>query len=143
ECKTYHDYRASARAEACDLHSEVILTRTTRRDPPPAHLTGLRQALPENFDHERYCHKFAIRGYQFGEAFQEIRNIWRTVGEALAEIEAPSPVAADANAYVFHPALLDACFQTFIGTRRATGRVDDDLFLPQSLRRLRLHVDRP
>ncbi len=144
EDKSFGVYSSTDRTGPWELHAQGILTRAAPGDPGPADLAEIRGRLTEHFDHEAYCHEFAIRGYQFGEAFQEVCNLWRRPGEALAEIEAPPAVVAALGDYVFHPALQDACFQTFIGTRLAAAtRTDDDLFLPQSVRRICLYGERP
>jgi acyl transferase domain-containing protein/NADPH:quinone reductase-like Zn-dependent oxidoreductase/thioesterase domain-containing protein/acyl carrier protein len=131
--------------DAWERHAHGTVTPMAPRDPAPVDLAGIRARLGEHCSHAQYCDEFAIRGYQFGETFQEIRNLWGAPGEALAEIEAPPSVADAVHDYVFHPALLDACFQAFIGTRvtAAAARPKDDLFLPQSVRRIVLHGERP
>jgi acyl transferase domain-containing protein/NADPH:quinone reductase-like Zn-dependent oxidoreductase/thioesterase domain-containing protein/acyl carrier protein len=144
EDKSFAVYSSTGATDAWERHAHGTFMPMAPRPPAPVDLAGIRARLGEHFSHAQCCHEFAIRGYQFGETFQEIRNLWRARGEALAEIEAPPSVAAAVHAYVFHPALLDACFQAFIGTRiAATARPLDDLFLPQSVRRIVLYGERP
>ncbi len=142
--KSFGVYSSTEGTEPWELHAQGTLTRVAPCDPPSVDLEAVRARLDEHFDDERCRHEFAIRGYQFGETFQQIRNIWRRPGEALAEIAAPPAVADAVGHYVFHPALQDACFQTFVGTRVAgAARPDDDLFLPQSVQRICLYGERP
>jgi acyl transferase domain-containing protein/NADPH:quinone reductase-like Zn-dependent oxidoreductase/thioesterase domain-containing protein/SAM-dependent methyltransferase/acyl carrier protein len=144
EGKSFAVYSASRETDAWELHARGTLTPVAPGDVAPADVAAIRAALGEHFDHDQYCREFAVRGYQYGEAFHLVRNIWRVRGEALAEIDAPPSVADAAGEYAFHPALQDACLQAFIGTRAAAASaVGEDLFLPQSIRRLRLYRERP
>ncbi len=52
---------------------------------------------------------FRRAGEEYGSSFQGIRRLWKTPTEIVAELAAPPVIAADVGAYVFHPALLDAC----------------------------------
>lgn len=144
EDKSFAVYSSTSATDAWERHAHGTLTPVVPRDQAPVDLAGIRAPLGDHFTHAQYCHEFAIRGYQFGEAFREVRNLWRARGEALAEIEAPPSVADAVHEYMFHPALLDACFQAFIGTRIAgSAGPEDDLFLPQSVRRIVLFGERP
>jgi acyl transferase domain-containing protein/NADPH:quinone reductase-like Zn-dependent oxidoreductase/thioesterase domain-containing protein/NAD(P)-dependent dehydrogenase (short-subunit alcohol dehydrogenase family)/SAM-dependent methyltransferase/acyl carrier protein len=143
EDKTFSVYTSTGATDAWERHAHGTLTPLIPRDQARVHLAGIRARLGNHFDHAQYCHEFAIRGYQFGEAFQQICNLWRAPGEALAEIEAPLLVADAVPDYIFHPALLDACFQACIGIKVAAARPEDDLVLPRSLRRIVLYGERP
>jgi acyl transferase domain-containing protein len=59
---------------------------------------------------------FERRGIAFGPAFRGVARLWRGADEALGQIQLPATLAAEANAYHFHPALLDACWQVFGAT---------------------------
>ena len=54
---------------------------------------------------------FAEQGLDYGTQFQGIKRLWKNSGQALSEIE----VACEGN-YLVPPTLLDAAFQTLIGT---------------------------
>ncbi len=51
-------------------------------------------------------------GIEYGRAFQGVESLWRSGGEARAEIRLPD----QPNGYRIHPALLDACFQVLLAT---------------------------
>jgi len=136
EDKRFRIYSGTPANDAWERHAEGTLRRTRSDLPPRADLSALRARLTERFDHERYYHELAIRGYQFGPSFQRVQEMWRVPGEALVRIEAPTSI--DAEPYEIHPTLLDACLQAFLGTRVAApdARPEDDLFLPASVRRI-------
>lgn len=76
---------------------------------------------------------------QYGPAFQSIRRLHRDLEQGLAQahLRLPVELAADAPAYLLHPALLDGCFQAAL----ALMRPEEGVFLPVSL--AALHVYRP
>ncbi len=51
-------------------------------------------------------------GFQFGEKFQGLKQLWVDQEEALAEITLPEALHAEASRFHIHPAMLDACMQT-------------------------------
>ena len=54
-------------------------------------------------------------GSNFGPAFQGMRQIWSGgPGEALGDVLINPAVAGDADKYLLHPALLDACFHAAV-----------------------------
>ncbi|MCP3138232.1 type I polyketide synthase [Pyxidicoccus xibeiensis] len=83
-------------------------------------------------------------GFQYGPWFQGIQEIsCNTNGEALARIELRTKPDADAEHYVLHPALLDACFQTLVTTISEGGHNVDPsaTYLPVGINEIR--VTRP
>ena len=82
-------------------------------------------------------------GLEYGPAFQRIESFESTVADtkptAKASIRWNHEV--EAGGYLLHPALLDNCFQTMMPLRpRLQGLSQDDLYLPLSLKELRLIV---
>jgi len=118
------------------------LTRLVRDEPSRVRLESLRANLDDPLDHHAYCQELAARGFQFGPAFRQVRNIWRRGGETLVEIQPLPGLAEPGRGYVFHPAIQDACFHAFIGF--STGATDSNaraLYLPQSFRRVHVYRD--
>nr|MCU0685551.1 type I polyketide synthase [Polyangiaceae bacterium] len=78
------------------------------------------------------------RGLDYGPAFQGVTRVRRVEGEALAAIVLPAEVAAEAAAYVYHPALLDACLQVLLAALPGTERLGSaaDTWLPVRLGRV-------
>ncbi|HEV3143346.1 MAG TPA: polyketide synthase dehydratase domain-containing protein, partial [Gemmataceae bacterium] len=94
--------------------------------------------------HARYYEDFELAGYQFGPSFREVQNIWRLPGEAVTEIAVPAEIAATAQRYYIHPAVLDAAFHLFKGFKISTDPLPgENFYLPQSIRRVHLLVDKP
>ena len=140
--KSFAIYSSTTTKDAWELHARGTLRRLASGAPPRVDVNALRARLLDRFDHERYYHELAIRGYQFGPSFRHIQHMWRARGEALTRIEASESTVT--NDYEFHPVLLDACFQAFLGTRvAADARPEDDLLLPESVQRIRLYAERP
>ena len=84
--------------------------------------SGLRFSLSPYFDDS-----------QVEDTFQQIENMWRKQGEAIGEIVVPEGVLDTLDDYQFHPAVLDACFQT----SKAVQVIDEEaLFLPASIGRI-------
>jgi NADPH:quinone reductase-like Zn-dependent oxidoreductase/acyl carrier protein len=78
----------------------------------------------------------AARGLDYGARFRGIQRVWRSGVEALAEVILPGDLHAREAPYVFHPVLLDACFQV------AAAAIPDDCkgtYLPIGIDRIRLH----
>lgn len=70
------------------------------------------------------------RGFRFGSSFRGVQQLWREGAYAIGEIVCPPPL--DTDAYVLHPALLDACLQV-VG---AFAREERGAFVPMSVAQL-------
>ncbi|HEU5196009.1 MAG TPA: polyketide synthase dehydratase domain-containing protein, partial [Methylomirabilota bacterium] len=135
-------YGAPAARDAWELHAEATLRRLAPGSPGAVDLDVVRGRLVDHFAHERVYAELAVRGYDFGPAFRQMRQMWRAPGEALTEIAVDE--AFRAGEYGLHPVLLDACLQAVLGTRLAAAhtRPEDDLLLPNSIGCVRLHAER-
>jgi acyl transferase domain-containing protein/Zn-dependent alcohol dehydrogenase/NADP-dependent 3-hydroxy acid dehydrogenase YdfG/acyl carrier protein len=65
----------------------------------------------EVLDAARHYERCAARGIEFGASFRGVTRVWRKGREVLASVVRPEPLGADPDAYVFHPAVFDACLQ--------------------------------
>jgi len=128
-----------------ELNSEcrLVLLETGERDS--ADLESIRNRLSDCIDHERCYQEFHAAGYQFGPRFSLIQQLWRSPGEALAEVVVPDEISAQSSEYRFHPSVLDACFQVFRGVQVIPETADpaDYFFLPAMTGRIRLHRPTP
>jgi NADPH:quinone reductase-like Zn-dependent oxidoreductase/aryl carrier-like protein len=77
-------------------------------------------------------------GLEFGPLFQGIQCGWRGNRESVSIGRLPEGLHAEENDYLFHPALLDACFQLAVLTDRAFDRGLGSLYLPVEIEQLRL-----
>jgi thioester reductase-like protein len=142
--KTFFVHSATGNHQDWELHAQGQLTPLVSEPPEPIDLKHVRQALAEYVDHEQYYVELAAAGYGFGPSFRHVQNVWRTRGEALAEINVPEDLAATIDDYHFHPAVLDACFQVFRAAQNASPAATSQyLFLPSHIGRIRLYRHRP
>lgn len=74
---------------------------------------------------------FDEQGLNYGTSFRRMIKIWKGKGEALAEIEGQNP----SESYHLHPAVLDAAFQSLIGTM-GDCQLEQSLILPSQIERL-------
>jgi acyl transferase domain-containing protein/NADPH:quinone reductase-like Zn-dependent oxidoreductase/NAD(P)-dependent dehydrogenase (short-subunit alcohol dehydrogenase family) len=81
---------------------------------PPADLDALRRRCPREFTAADVYGSMRQNGYAYGPAFSGISKLLVGQGEALALVRAPRQMASSADDYLFHPALMDACFQAAI-----------------------------
>jgi len=72
----------------------------------------LRTRLVEEISGAEFYANARALGNEYGPNHQGIGHIWRSDGEALAEIQVPSEVGQDLANYQLHPALLDAVWQS-------------------------------
>ncbi|MFI2478662.1 SDR family NAD(P)-dependent oxidoreductase [Nocardia xishanensis] len=79
---------------------------------------------PEAYD------ALADRGYDYGPAFQGLRAVWRRGEEIFVEAELAPQLAADADSFGMHPALLDAVLQGIAVARGYGGADTDQVELP-------------
>ena len=79
---------------------------------------------------EEHYQQLQKRGFPFGPAMQGVKHVWRRNGEALVEIEAPAEIVDEMELFHFHPALLDACLQSFWTT---FDQADGNTYLPMNL----------
>ncbi|MFC9279485.1 SDR family NAD(P)-dependent oxidoreductase [Streptomyces collinus] len=77
----------------------------------------------------------AAQGYGYGPAFQGVTAMWRRGDETFAEVQLPDGVRTEAERYLLHPALLDACLHP-----GALAGPDAPARLPFEWTDLRLHA---
>ena len=108
--------------------------------PGPLSLNDVRARCTEAVSSEAYYQQLAEIGIGYGPAFRGIRQLWRRDGEALGQIALPESAAAEARAYQLHPALLDACFQTFgAAVFDTTGTSSPNVYVPVGIERYRVY----
>ncbi|MGH8558369.1 MAG: beta-ketoacyl synthase N-terminal-like domain-containing protein, partial [Methylococcales bacterium] len=81
----------------------------------------------------RYFNEY---GLQFGPAFRGLAGVYAGTEHALGDVRLQPENAAQADRYFFHPAQLDACFQSLIG---AVGKDLKRVYLPVAIDQLRFH----
>lgn len=103
-------------------------------------LSAVRHQVREELSREECYRSFAALGIQFGAAFRGIERLWRTDGEALAQVRLPAGLELERQRYCFHPALLDACFQAVSkALPRDHASLAGGLYLPVRIERVRVY----
>jgi acyl transferase domain-containing protein/acyl carrier protein len=103
------------------------------------------QALRKRCNKELVVKKFyqdsLERGMAHGPKFQAIERLWQGNGEAVAEIQLPEELLADAEIYQVHPVLLDASLHmgkaAFPECNKETA--DEDIYLPTIFERIQIY----
>ncbi|MXM69126.1 SDR family NAD(P)-dependent oxidoreductase, partial [Streptomyces sp. HUCO-GS316] len=116
------------------LHAEGLLTDPADT-PAPFDFTQWPPAGATAVDVADGYARLATQGYGYGPAFQGVTAIWQRDEETFAEVELPEALRADAERYLLHPALLDACLHP--GALSGPGTATR---LPFEWTELRLHA---
>ena len=82
---------------------------------------------------EFYANTRAI-GFAYGDAFQAVSRVTSGDGWAEADIAIPAKIADELDSYRFHPALIDAAFQTLFGATILGNDADESPYLPTRVR---------
>lgn len=105
---------------------------------------GLRGDFEEEVPREAYYERIRRSGITVGPAFRGIEQTWRSEGQALARLRLPEHLTGDADRYLIHPVLLDACLQVLWG---AFGQDGDDAgtgtYVPVAVGRIQLLAEPP
>lgn len=105
--------------------------------PAKLDLDAVKQRCPATVEHAEFYDGLAQRRLAFGAELRGLQRAWVGASEALAEIELPESLRAEAELYGAHPALLDACLQSVALT--VGGSADRTaLYLPVEMGRYRL-----
>ncbi|MFE3740549.1 type I polyketide synthase [Streptomyces sp. NPDC059134] len=74
----------------------------------------------------------ARTGNEWRGVFRGLQDVWTAPGESLGFIECPEGLLAELDAYVFHPALLDAAGQCLLSARPPVPDGQDELIVAGS-----------
>jgi acyl transferase domain-containing protein/acyl carrier protein len=96
------------------------------------------QRCPQEFSRAECVPHLQHIGLDYGPLFQGITQARQGEREALGLVELPDALAPEADEFLFHPALLDACFQVGVVADRDFDRSDGGLYLPSAIDRVRL-----
>ena len=95
----------------------------------------------EQISGQDYYLRLRESGVDYGPSFQSITRLWRCNGEMLGEVKVPDGPHGEFDACQFHPALLDACFQTLGAgvAAQATGNDEQGTYMPTHIDEIRIH----
>jgi acyl transferase domain-containing protein len=113
-------------------HAQGAVRRGAPADGAAVEIDAALARCSTRWAGEAFYSAIADIGPTFGPRFRGVQWVALGSGEAVAEVRAPQFVEAEAAAYGFHPALLDACLQTMAA---ALGRFEElrekgEVYLP-------------
>jgi amino acid adenylation domain-containing protein len=127
-----------------DADWTVHATATLRSGPPPPpeaaiDLGAIRRRCPREFSREACYDYFQKLGLDYGPLYQGIERAWQGEREALGLVVLPEGLEGEAADCLFHPALLDACFQVAIPANAEFDTFVGGLYLPTEIEQVRLY----
>ncbi|HEY7330127.1 MAG TPA: type I polyketide synthase [Gemmataceae bacterium] len=135
--------RAIDSEEEWTTHASIVL-RSVEKDSEPANGRELHCPSLSNGhgDHSCFgredCYDSCRRiGLDYGPLFQGIEGGRRSAGEALSNVRLPELVKLED--YLFHPALLDACFQSVLPAADEFREDVGKLYLPVEIEQVRFY----
>ncbi|UQA61054.1 type I polyketide synthase [Polyangium aurulentum] len=94
---------------------------------------------PITLDAAEFYRRMKEGGLSYGKSFRGIEQLWLGSAEGLGRVLLPAEMAAHAEGYQVHPALLDACFQVMVGIHVAGSSAPTGTYVLSGIDRLRLH----
>jgi mycolipanoate synthase len=122
--------------------SAVLLAREDVQQPPARDIPALIAEHPCRLEGTEFRKVFDSLGIQYGPAFSGLAAAHTADGgvtTVLAEVALPGLIRSQQAAYVSHPALLDACFQSVVVHPDVQNAAGGGLLLPVGVRRLRCY----
>jgi len=104
-------------------------------------LAEVQARCSEQISGQDYYMRLRESGVDYGPSFQSITQLWRCNGEMLGEVKVPDGPHGEFDACQFHPALLDACFQTLGAgvAAQATRNDEQGTYMPTHIDEIRVH----
>jgi acyl transferase domain-containing protein/aryl carrier-like protein len=100
---------------------------------------AVKQRCTREFAHERCYSSIQKLGLDYGPLFQGIDRVWQGDRESLGLVSLPDALGRNAAEFLFHPALLDACFQVVLAADADFQGAQGGLYLPAEIDRVVLH----
>ena len=121
---------------AWTIHATGIVRLNETLAPSPiVPLAAVRNRCLEEITAADHYQRMALRGAEYGSAFQGVSHILRRDGEALGQLELGQALRSESGRYQLHPALLDACIQVAFSTQE-----DAKTYLPVGFEHLCRHT---
>ena len=99
-------------------------------------LAAVRARCNAAVDVDHLYRHYRSNGLQLGPAFRAVEEAWTGSWESLGRVALAEKLKADRGAYLFHPAMLDACFQ--VAGPLFLHLLEENNYLPVSLGAVRL-----
>ena len=109
--------------------------------PDPVTLDVVRLQAQERIGGSEHYEAMAAQGLEYGPDFRAIKQLWRSPGEAIAELELDTVAAADVPGYCVHPILLDAALQLVAAAIEPSegSLYSTESYIPQGFDRVRFY----
>jgi polyketide synthase 12/epothilone polyketide synthase D len=125
--------------EEWTANASAIVRSCPAQPAESSSLQVIRNRCPKPFIAADCYPFFQKLGLDYGPLFQGIERGWQGENECLAEVCLPEKLAGSEEDYLFHPALLDACFQSVIPAGSLFNQVAHHLYLPVEVEQIRLY----
>lgn len=106
-------------------------------------ISGIKARLEEVRNQEQHYQYFSQRGMKHGQSMKSVQKLYSGKNDALAFIELPEVIQESRYDYGLHPAIMDGTLQTVIGVKSAVAADLNAVFLPFSLKELKLYAAIP
>ncbi len=144
-----HIYSCPRDAEQANRSWTLHATARICPEPAPGIVSVIEPEAPaqvqarcsEQISGQDYYLRLRESGVAYGPSFQSITQLWRCDREMLGEVQVPDGSHREFDACQFHPALLDACFQT-LGAGVAAQAAENDeqgAYMPTHVDEIRVH----
>ena len=128
--------RTNESEEAWTKHaSATFRALPTSVEAKPLDIEGWKSEA-EPASAEEFYETFTAMGLHYGPAFSGVRELYRQDKAALGRVSLPEEMTGEADDYLAHPALLDACFQVLLEATPSENRLTDRMFLPERIERV-------
>ncbi|WP_338848936.1 amino acid adenylation domain-containing protein [Massilia sp. W12] len=115
ESAAFHVATLGADGQEAAIHASGVVRASQPRRLAALDRAAVQARCQRMLDGQSCYAVLAKMGYHYGPAFQPIQQMWIGDGETLTWIEPGAALLAGSEEWHFHPALLDACFQTILG----------------------------
>ena len=143
EEKRFRTFCRISGEENWTLHASGRLVQTPKPLDTTIDLSSERNRLPMHEAHYDFYEGLKEAGYQFGPRFNLIDQVWFGDGISLARISVPDELEKEIDDYIFHPAVLDACFQSISAAAKDIETTEHPLMLPSAIGRIQADVHPP
>jgi len=127
------------------LHARGRIFRQQNPDISPVieqePLADVQARCSEQISGRDYYLRLRESGIDYGHSFQSITRLWRGNGEMLGEVKVPDGPYGDSSSVQFHPAIIDALFQTLGASVAAQANENDKqyAYMPTHVDEIRIH----
>ncbi len=139
---TFSIYSGAQAGQGWTQHSTGRMLRDAdvTDSPRPTSLRAIQSRCRQRISSERCYESMRGVGLQYGAGFQGIEQMWQGHEEALGRISWPAELAGGNDGHIFHPAIMDACFQVISGAAflQRDGNGIGDTYLPVEIGRFSL-----